>query len=397
MCSTLAESMVPNSPKSRPPATKDLFCPFRSHTCCTQHRRRPSSNTTAARQQKFGIQIKSYSTVLLTYALHNTILILYIMSQYRLRRSASPISYPTREPRWERSNTRSPPEEILYRGMNPVPASTFAAFPPELYIAMFDSGEITEAPNPNYRDTTVLDIPSTPIYVSSSPVPEGVTHQHEEGATQAAPVYVSSSPIQPSIEFDEPGSPVYLPRGLRLYGDERDTAQYIPRGPTPYRPSSSPTPAPSLSPPHYTYTYENMNNIITIPPPAEATYGDTWTPNSQNDQPLIWSSEVNIQILPNSSPYHPSTPSRTPDRTLSPTSPSMDFVPVPAYDNPEWGSISPRYRTQEDQDRDYFLLETLRDPEIQAMETLDCNYLWRRRWVVDYGSDADDEGEVGGY
>lgn len=75
----------------------------------------------------------------------------------------------------------------------------------------------------------------------------------------------------------------------------------------------------------------------------------------------------------------------------------MDFVPVPTYDNPEYESISPRYRTQEDQDRDYFLLETLRDPEIQAMETLEGNSLWRRRWTVDYGSDADDEGEVGGY
>lgn len=341
--------------RNPPPDTKDLFSlsilnlvahPFREDRVTTI---KQSDNRKLVLRNKVIQYIPVHTHLTPLKTTQSEQVLLYTMNRYSTRRSASPISYSTKQPRWERSNVRSQPQEVTYRVKTPEPASAYNSLDPETYAFLVRPEYISDTSGS--QGIHLLDAPITPIYISSSPIPEEATHEDEETTILNAPIYVPGSPIQPSIEFDELNSPVYLPPGLRLYGDERDYAQYVPRPNIPYHPT---------------------------------------------DQPLIWSSEVNVQILPTSPPYHPSTPTRS--RTLSPTSPSMNFIPVPllTYDNPEYESTSPRYRTQEDEERDYFLLESLSNPEIQAIEMLEENSLWRRRWVVDYGSDADDEGDVGG-
>lgn len=195
------------------------------------------------------------------------------MNQHSSRRSASPISYSTKKPRWAPFDTRSQPREIRYRVVSPVPASLYNSLDPETYAFMIRSEFITETSE--HQDKHLSDARTIPIYISSSPIPEEVVHQHEGGTIPTALIYIPSSPVQQSVEFDEPNPPVYLPRGLRLYGDDRDTMQYVPRVTTTYHPFSSLTPSPSPVPPQYTLTHEEMDNNTITPPPAETTHNDS--------------------------------------------------------------------------------------------------------------------------
>lgn len=171
-------------------------------------------------------------------------------------------------------------------------------------------------------------------HILERPVPdERFAYDVKKGS--GGPTFISISPIRP---FEIEGGQSSL--SYRSTTPIQDDDEHLPfASPIPYRLSAR--------------IYES----------DDCTSFQTWRPPSPQSQPVIWGSEVDVQIIPNMT--IPQRPPQTPPHTVFDSLPlpqttyqHVQTMPLPYYDFPERDSLSPEYLYGPPQDVDDFEYST---------------------------------------